>query len=204
VLALGVEVAGPDALVSGTADRTGAHATASFFTAAFIASSAFCIGAGSGIITAPDRPPPEPVGADEAPVGVLVGPEARVDVLVDPVAPVDPLVPVDVRAEEPEAPEPVVEPEPPDEVVVVDASSAVSWAWACNNAAWASVTAACSGVWSIVASCWPGVTVSPTLTETPVTVPLTGKAAVTWDTRLTVPVRVRVWETDPVVALASR
>lgn len=66
------------------------------------------------------------------------------------------------------------------------------------------MTAACSGVWSMVASCCPGVTVSPTLTLTAVTVPLTGNAAVTWETRFTVPVRVSVWATDPFVAVASR
>ena len=88
--------------------------------------------------------------------------------------------------------------------LVVSASSEVSWACACSNVAWASVTAAWSGVWSMVASCWPGVTVSPTLTRTPVTVPLTGKAAVTCDTRLTVPVRVSVCDTDPLPAVASR
>ena len=45
---------------------------------------------------------------------------------------------------------------------------------------------------------------SPTLTRTPVTVPLTGKAAVTCDTRLTVPVSVSVCDTDPLPAVASR
>ena len=39
---------------------------------------------------------------------------------------------------------------------------------------------------------------------TPVTVPLTGNAAVTCETRLTVPVIVRVWETEPLVAVARR
>ncbi len=80
----------------------------------------------------------------------------------------------------------------------------VSCAWAWSNVAWASVTAAWRGVWSIVASCWPGVTVSPTLTRTPVTVPLTGNAAVTCETRFTVPVMVSVWDTEPFDAVATR
>jgi hypothetical protein len=42
------------------------------------------------------------------------------------------------------------------------------------------------------------------LTRTPVTVPPTGKAAVTWETRFTVPVIVSVWDTEPVDAVARR
>ncbi len=95
-------------------------------------------------------------------------------------------------------------PADPADAVVVVVWSVVSWAWACSSVAWASVMAAWRGVWSMVASCWPGVTVSPTLTLTPVTVPLTGNAAVTWVTRLTVPVSVRVWDTEPLVAVARR
>jgi hypothetical protein len=64
--------------------------------------------------------------------------------------------PVEVEAreepEDPEAPDPAEDPIPPV-VVDVEDSSAVSWAWACRRAASASVTAACKGVWSIVASC---------------------------------------------------
>jgi hypothetical protein len=196
--------AGPDALVSGAAASTGAQAAASLFAAAFIASRAFCIGAGSGMVTVapPEVPvPPRLVDAVEPvePVGVPVEPvEARVELAVEPVE-----APDDVREE---APDPAVVPDPPDalDAVVVADSSVVSCACAWSNAARASVTAACNGVWSRVASCWPGVTVSPTLTRTPVTVPLTGKAAVTWETRLTVPVSVSVCDTDPLVTVASR
>jgi hypothetical protein len=42
------------------------------------------------------------------------------------------------------------------------------------------------------------------MTLTPVTVPATGNAAVTWVTRFTVPVRVSVCATDPFVAVANR
>jgi hypothetical protein len=56
----------------------------------------------------------------------------------------------------------------------------------------------------MAASCWPGVTVSPTLTRTPLTVPLTGNAAVTCETRFTVPVMVSVWATEPFDAVATR
>jgi hypothetical protein len=56
--------AGPDALVIGVAASTGPQAAASFFAAAFIASSAFCIGPGSGIVVAR-----EDGALDAAPVG---------------------------------------------------------------------------------------------------------------------------------------
>jgi hypothetical protein len=176
----------------------GAQVRLSFFAAAFMASSAFCIGAGSGMVTvveppAPPRVPPVP-------------PVEPVDaVLVEPADPDDEEElddELDGRADAPDAPDPV---EPVALVELDDSAwSDVSWACAWSKVAWASVTAACSGVWSIVASCWPGVTVSPTLTRTPVTVPFTGKAVVTCETRLTVPVRVSVWETDPLPAVASR
>ena len=113
-----------------------------------------------------------------------------------------------MRPDDPDAPDPV-DPEPaedaedPVELVVV-VWSVVSCAWAWSSAASASVTAAWRGVWSMVASCWPGVTVSPTLTGTPVTVPLTGNAAVTCETRFTVPVMVSVCDTEPFDAVATR
>ena len=207
---MGEEVAaGPEALVNGVAARTGAQAVASFLAAAFMAARAFCIGAASGIETAaePDVPP-------RAPAPDPVEPVDPVDVPVEPVEPVEPVDPDDddeVRPDDPDAPDPVdpelaedpEDPEDPVELVVV-VWSVVSCAWAWSNVAWASVTAAWRGVWSIVASCWPGVTVSPTLTRTPVTVPLTGNAAVTCETRFTVPVMVSVWDTEPFDAVATR
>ncbi|OPZ48438.1 MAG: hypothetical protein BWY91_03195 [bacterium ADurb.BinA028] len=57
---------------------------------------------------------------------------------------------------------------------------------------------------SSVASAWPAVTMSPTATDTPVTVPATGKCAVIWLTRVTDPVRVRVCSIDPVVTWPVR
>jgi hypothetical protein len=57
--------AGPDALVIGVAASTGPQAAASFFAAAFMASSALSIGPGSGIAAAredgaPDAAPVDP------------------------------------------------------------------------------------------------------------------------------------------------
>jgi hypothetical protein len=209
VVPVGDGAGGPEALVIGVAARTGAQVAASFFAAAFIAATAFCSGAGSGIFTVPVPDPVREPPEDVDPVAVVdrvepvpvLPPLAAADPEDDPDEdPEEEPVAEDGRAEEPDAPEPD---ELDDEVVVVD-SSDVSCACDWSRAAWASVTAACSGVWSIVASCWPGLMVSPTLTDTPVTVPLTGKAAVTWDTRLTVPVSVSVCETEPLVAAARR
>ena len=82
-----------------------------------------------------------------------------------------------------------------DAVVVSLASEALAW----SRVALASRTAWLSGPVSSVASAWPAVTTSPTATDTPVTVPATGKCAVIWLTRVTDPVRVRVCSIDPVV-----
>ena len=67
---VGEVAAGPDALVTGVAARTGAQATASFLAAAAMAASAFCIGAASGMVTVPDGevPPRAPVLDPVAPV----------------------------------------------------------------------------------------------------------------------------------------
>ena len=72
------------------------------------------------------------------------------------------------------------------------ARSVASCARAWSSCDWASNTLCCSAVGSIVASSCPALTRSPTRTETAVTVPDTGKAAVTCATRVTVPVSVRV------------
>ena len=82
-----------------------------------------------------------------------------------------------------------------DAVVVSLASVALAW----SRVDLASRTAWLSGPVSSVASAWPAVTTSPTATDTPVTVPATGKCAVIWLTRVTDPVRVRVCSIDPVV-----
>ena len=217
----GAEVGEPvdDARVScGASLSTGAQAVVSAVAAAFMAARACCIGPASGMAAAPPelRAPAAPVDpvdpvdpADPAdPAELVVGAVLEgVPVLLaadDPAALLDPAdVPVALAVDAPLDPAPVAAPLPvAAEVVVV--WSVVSWACAWSREACASVSAACNGVWSMVASCCPGVTVSPTLTRTPVTVPLTGNAAATWDTRLTVPVMVRVWATEPVDAAASR
>ena len=83
-------------------------------------------------------------------------------------------------------------------------SSAISEAWSWASAARAARRLAWSAVGSMVASDCPADTWSPTLTLMPVTVPLVGKAAVTWSTRWAVPVRVRTWLTGPRLTVAVR
>ena len=81
-----------------------------------------------------------------------------------------------------------------DAAVVSLANVALAW----SRVALASRTAWLSGPESSVASAWPAVTTSPMATDRPVTMPPTGKWAVSWLTLLTDPVRVRVCSTDPV------
>jgi hypothetical protein len=87
-------------------------------------------------------------------------------------------------------------------VVVVWSDSSVALAFV--REALAAVTALRSGAGSRLARAWPAVTVSPTDTETPETVPVTGKAWLTWLTRWTEPVRLRYCATDPMVAVLVR
>lgn len=89
-------------------------------------------------------------------------------------------------------------------LLVVAVSSAISEAWSWASAARAARRLAWSAVGSMVASDCPADTWSPTLTLMPVTVPLVGKAAVTWSTRWAVPVRVRTWLTGPRLTVAVR
>jgi hypothetical protein len=87
-------------------------------------------------------------------------------------------------------------------VVVLWSDSRVALALARD--ALAEVSALRSGAGSRVASTWPAVTVSPTETDTPETVPAAAKLWLTWLTRWADPVRLRRCSTDPVVTVVVR
>jgi hypothetical protein len=127
--------------------------------------------------------PPEPLLSPELPR--LTEPEPLPEPELDALAPVPPLPAVVALG-----------------VVAVSSATSEAWSWA--SAAWAAKRLACSAVGSMVASDCPADTWSPTFTLMPVTVPLAGKAAVTWSTRWAVPVRVSTWLTGPRLTVAVR
>jgi hypothetical protein len=90
------------------------------------------------------------------------------------------------------------------DVADVEALSVSSVAFALSSDAVAATTASCSGAVSMVASCWPLVTVAPTCALTVVTMPLTGNETFVWSTFCTVPVTVSSCSTSPVVTTAVR
>ena len=209
----------------GVAASTGAQEVDSVAAAVFIAATAAWSAAPSGIAVAvfvadptagaevPDvRTGAEPVeavgaataGADVvAPVGVVAG-LAETPAIAAGVEEPDA---VEVLGAEGEAVTVGDEAVPVTLVVlVVDGTteSAVSCAWARASWAWASVTAACRVVGSMVAKVSPTVTTWPTWTGTADTVPLTGNTAVACETRCTVPLSVSVWDTGPRPAVTMR
>lgn len=116
---------------------------------------------------------------------------------------------------------PAPPPEPPadvdvaadadDEVVLLLSSSASrasssvsSWACAEASVAWADVSVARRPDVDIVASGSPTATLSPTCAATDAIVPLTGKVALAWLTRWTLPVSDSTCSTEPLPTVASR
>ncbi len=88
--------------------------------------------------------------------------------------------------------------------MVDELSSAASVALAWARVAWAEMTAALSAVGSRVASVCPAVTWSPMATGTDFTDPETWNEEVAWLALRTVPLRVSVWSTEPLVTVPSR
>ena len=83
-----------------------------------------------------------------------------------------------------------------------ESDSSCAWAWA--RAALASRTAWSSAVVLRVARVCPALTVSPRATSTEAMAPLTGNAAVTWLSRVAVPVKGSRWSIDPLATTLVR